>query len=80
VLPRDVWMGGEIRMHHTAARGHLRANVDHEARIGFDGDEPGDVVPHGRCECDGEPLVGDGQDEAPARAAVSACGRTRQSM
>jgi hypothetical protein len=31
---------------------HLRTNVDHETRVCFEIDEPGDVFPYGRYECD----------------------------
>jgi uncharacterized protein len=47
-----VWMKGEIWVHNTGARGHLRANVDHEPRVCFEVDEPGEVFPYGRFECD----------------------------
>jgi nitroimidazol reductase NimA-like FMN-containing flavoprotein (pyridoxamine 5'-phosphate oxidase superfamily) len=47
-----VWMSGEIWVHNTGARGHLRSNVDHEARVCFELDEPGEVFPYGRFECD----------------------------
>jgi nitroimidazol reductase NimA-like FMN-containing flavoprotein (pyridoxamine 5'-phosphate oxidase superfamily) len=47
-----VWMDGEIYVHNTSARGHLRANAEHEARVCFEMDEPGDVFPYGRFECD----------------------------
>lgn len=47
-----VWMKGEIWIHNTRARGHLRANVEHEARACFEVDEPGAVFPYGRFECD----------------------------
>jgi nitroimidazol reductase NimA-like FMN-containing flavoprotein (pyridoxamine 5'-phosphate oxidase superfamily) len=47
-----VWMQGEIWVHNTGARGHLRANVDHEARVCFELDDPGEVFPYGRFECD----------------------------
>jgi uncharacterized protein len=36
-----VWRSGEICVHNTAVRGHLRINVDHEARVCFEVDEPG---------------------------------------
>ena len=38
-----VWMDGRIHMHGTGARGHLRANIEHEARACFAIDEPGEV-------------------------------------
>ena len=47
-----VWINDEIWVHNTRARGHLRENVDHEARVCFEIDEPGEVFPYGRFECD----------------------------
>jgi nitroimidazol reductase NimA-like FMN-containing flavoprotein (pyridoxamine 5'-phosphate oxidase superfamily) len=47
-----VWINGEIWVHNTRARGHLRANVDHESRVCFELDDPGQVFPYGRFECD----------------------------
>jgi nitroimidazol reductase NimA-like FMN-containing flavoprotein (pyridoxamine 5'-phosphate oxidase superfamily) len=47
-----VWQDGELFVHNTAARGHLRSNVEHEARICFEIDEPGAVFDYGRFECD----------------------------
>jgi len=47
-----VWLDDEIFVHNTAARGHLRANVDHESRVCFEIDEPGEVFDYGRFECD----------------------------
>src|SRR4030095_8869382 len=47
-----VWKSGEIWVHNTAVRGHLRINVDHEARVCFEVDEPGQVFAYGRFECD----------------------------
>ena len=47
-----VWMDGEVWTHNTSARGHLRSNVDHEPRVCFEVDEPGQVFPYGRFECD----------------------------
>lgn len=47
-----VWMDGEIWVHNSAARGHLRANVEHEPRVCFEVDEPGEVFAYGRFECD----------------------------
>lgn len=46
-----VWMDGRIHMHGTGARGHLRANIEHEARACFAIDEPGEVFDYGRFEC-----------------------------
>ncbi len=47
-----VWDGNEVLLHNTLARGHLRSNVEHEARVCFEIDEPGDVFDYGRFECD----------------------------
>lgn len=47
-----VWMKGEIYVHNSKARGHLRANVEHCARACFEVDEPGAVFAYGRFECD----------------------------
>lgn len=46
-----VWMDGEVWVHNTRARGHLRANVEHDARVCFEVDEPGEVFAYGRFEC-----------------------------
>ncbi len=47
-----VCMDGEIWVHNTRAAGHLRGNVDHEARVCFEVDHAGDVFAYGRFECD----------------------------
>jgi len=47
-----VWMDDEVWIHNTSAKGHFRANVDHEPRVCFEVDEPGAVFPYGRFECD----------------------------
>jgi len=47
-----VWTDGEIWVHNTRARGHLRENVEHEPRVCFEIDEPGEVFAYGRFECD----------------------------
>lgn len=47
-----VWLNDEIWVHNTRARGHLRENVDHDTRVCFEIDEPGEVFPYGRFECD----------------------------
>jgi nitroimidazol reductase NimA-like FMN-containing flavoprotein (pyridoxamine 5'-phosphate oxidase superfamily) len=47
-----VWMDGAVHMHGTRARGHLRANIEHEPRACFAIDEPGEVFDYGRFECD----------------------------
>jgi hypothetical protein len=47
-----VFADGEIWLHTTRARGHLRTNVDHEKRVCFEVDEAGAVFPYGRFECD----------------------------
>jgi len=47
-----VWMNGGIWVHNTRARGHFRANVDHEPRVCFELDDSGEVFAYGRYECD----------------------------
>ncbi len=47
-----VWMRGEIWVHNTSARGHFRRNVDHQSKVCFELDEPGEVFAYGRFECD----------------------------
>jgi len=47
-----VWLDGELFMHNTAARGHLRSNVEHDSRVCFEVDEAGEVFDYGRFECD----------------------------
>ena len=47
-----VWMNREIWVHNTSARGHLRTNVEHEPRVCFEIDDPGEVFAYGRFECD----------------------------
>ena len=47
-----LWMDGAIQLHGTRAKGHLRSNIDHEARACFVIDEPGEVFDYGRFECD----------------------------
>jgi nitroimidazol reductase NimA-like FMN-containing flavoprotein (pyridoxamine 5'-phosphate oxidase superfamily) len=47
-----VWLNGEIWLHNTGARGHLRANIEHEPRVCFEIDDPGEVFAYGRFECD----------------------------
>ena len=47
-----VWLDGEVYVHNTGAPGHLRTNVEHEARVCFEIDEPGKVFDYGRFECD----------------------------
>ena len=46
------WMDGHLHMHGTGARGHLRANIEHEPRACFAIDEPGEIFDYGRFECD----------------------------
>ena len=47
-----VWKLDEIWVHSARARGHFRANVDHEPRVCFEVDDPGEVFAYGRFECD----------------------------
>jgi nitroimidazol reductase NimA-like FMN-containing flavoprotein (pyridoxamine 5'-phosphate oxidase superfamily) len=43
-----VCIDNEIWVHNTAARGHLRANVETRRAVRFEIDEPGPVFPYGR--------------------------------
>jgi uncharacterized protein len=47
-----IWADQQLFLHGTSARGHLRANVEHEPRVCFELDEPGEVFDYGRFECD----------------------------
>jgi nitroimidazol reductase NimA-like FMN-containing flavoprotein (pyridoxamine 5'-phosphate oxidase superfamily) len=47
-----VWMNDAIWVHNTRVRGHLRNNVDNDARVCFEVDGPGEIFPYGRFECD----------------------------
>jgi len=47
-----VYADGEIWVHNTRARGHLRTNIEHERRVCFEVDEAGTVFSYGRFACD----------------------------
>jgi nitroimidazol reductase NimA-like FMN-containing flavoprotein (pyridoxamine 5'-phosphate oxidase superfamily) len=47
-----LWMDGEVYLHTTSARGHLRANIEKERRVCFEIDEEQGVFDYGRFECD----------------------------
>jgi hypothetical protein len=47
-----VWADDQVFLHTARARGHLRTNIDQEKRVCFVVDEPGEVFPYGRFECD----------------------------
>jgi nitroimidazol reductase NimA-like FMN-containing flavoprotein (pyridoxamine 5'-phosphate oxidase superfamily) len=47
-----VCMDGEVYVHNTAAAGHLRTNIECDARVCFEIDEAGEVFDYGRFECD----------------------------
>lgn len=47
-----VYMGEQLYVHTTRATGHFRANIEHDPRVCFELDEPGDVFAYGRFECD----------------------------
>ncbi|HEV2366187.1 MAG TPA: pyridoxamine 5'-phosphate oxidase family protein [Caulobacteraceae bacterium] len=47
-----VVAGRRVQLHQTAARGHLRANVEGGARACFEVDSAGDVFAYGPTECD----------------------------
>jgi uncharacterized protein len=47
-----ICMDGKLYLHTSAARGHLRRNVERDARVCFEIDEPNGVFDYGRFECD----------------------------
>jgi nitroimidazol reductase NimA-like FMN-containing flavoprotein (pyridoxamine 5'-phosphate oxidase superfamily) len=47
-----VCMDGMIYVHSARARGHMRRNIEHEPRVCFEVDQPGEVFAYGRFECD----------------------------
>ena len=47
-----VWINGEVYLHTTNARGHLRANVEIDRRVCFAVDEQEGAFDYGRFECD----------------------------
>jgi uncharacterized protein len=47
-----VLMDGQLFMHGTAARGHLRTNVENNTKVCFETDSPEEVFDYGRFECD----------------------------
>jgi uncharacterized protein len=47
-----LWMSGELYVHTSSARGHLRANIEKERRVCFVVDEQEGVFDYGRFECD----------------------------
>jgi nitroimidazol reductase NimA-like FMN-containing flavoprotein (pyridoxamine 5'-phosphate oxidase superfamily) len=47
-----IWADDQVFLHGASARGHLRVNVEHEARACFELDAPGEVFDYGRFECD----------------------------
>ena len=53
ILPLlHVFAGDEIMVHNAAVRGHLRQNVERDARVCYEVDEPVQVFDYGRFECD----------------------------
>jgi uncharacterized protein len=47
-----IWADGQLFLHGTSVRGHLRANIEHDPRVCFELDEPDQVFDYGRFECD----------------------------
>ncbi|MCP3470415.1 pyridoxamine 5'-phosphate oxidase family protein [Bradyrhizobium sp. CCGUVB1N3] len=47
-----LWIDGEVYLHTTGARGHLRANIERDRRVCFEIDEHDGVFDYGRFECD----------------------------
>jgi nitroimidazol reductase NimA-like FMN-containing flavoprotein (pyridoxamine 5'-phosphate oxidase superfamily) len=47
-----LWINGEVYLHTTSARGHLRANIESDQRVCFEIDEQEGAFDYGRFECD----------------------------
>jgi len=47
-----LWIDGEVYLHTTGARGHLRANIERDPRVCFEIDEQEGAFDYGRFECD----------------------------
>lgn len=47
-----LWTDGEVHLHTTSARGHLRANIERDQRVCFEVDDHEGVFDYGRFECD----------------------------
>jgi nitroimidazol reductase NimA-like FMN-containing flavoprotein (pyridoxamine 5'-phosphate oxidase superfamily) len=47
-----VLMDGELYVHNARGTGHLRSAIAHDSRVCFEMDEPGEIFPYGRFECD----------------------------
>ena len=47
-----LWLDGEVWLHTTRAHGHLHSCINAEPRACFEIDEPEEVFPYGRFECD----------------------------
>jgi len=47
-----IVMDEKIFVHNTAARGHLRTNVENHDKVCFEIDQAGEVFNYGRFECD----------------------------
>lgn len=47
-----LWIGGEVLVHTTSARGHLRTNIERDPRVCFEVSGQEGVFDYGRFECD----------------------------
>jgi hypothetical protein len=47
-----VWHHGVVYLHTARHAGHFAANVKHCKQVSFEVDEPGEVFPYGKIECD----------------------------
>jgi nitroimidazol reductase NimA-like FMN-containing flavoprotein (pyridoxamine 5'-phosphate oxidase superfamily) len=47
-----LWIDGEVYLHTTSAKGHLRTNIERDQRVCFEIDEHEGVFDYGRFECD----------------------------
>ena len=46
------WLDGQVHLHTTGAKGHLRSNTERDQRVCFEVDEHESVFDYGRFECD----------------------------
>jgi nitroimidazol reductase NimA-like FMN-containing flavoprotein (pyridoxamine 5'-phosphate oxidase superfamily) len=47
-----VVMEGALYVHNARSAGHLKSAIENESRVCFEMDEPGEIFPYGRFECD----------------------------
>ena len=47
-----VLMDGDVYVHNARSTGHLKSAIEQDSRVCFEMDEPGEIFPYGRFECD----------------------------